>query len=96
MSPSSSHVEVVQHRNIRTVASSEVGRGVDLTWSSYLDELNAILDRLDGPEDLHSWFETPDVAFPAAHVLEVIPAEIIEDSQADTFRFTATDFDAWV
>lgn len=94
--PSVTHVEVIHQRHTRTVAASELGQGLDLTWADYTKELSAVLDRLAVSTELHSWFDTPDVMLPAPRVLEVLDVEIVENSHADPFRFTDTDFDAWV
>lgn len=98
--PVVTQVDALHQRNVRTAASSDLGRSLDLVWDGYTSELASVLDRLavlDATSaELHSWFETPDVAYPAPRVLEVLDVEIVENSSADPFRFTDTDFDAWV
>ena len=99
--PSVIHVDPAQQRSARTVASSELGQSLDSAWNGYASQLTSVLDRLAmlnaTSTELLSWFETPgDVMYPVPQVLEILEVEIVENSSADPFKFTDTDFDAWV
>lgn len=99
--PGAASLRAVQSQRMGAELSSRVsslsGQWLEREWAAMQRGLaDTLLRSSPKPIETFSWFETsPDAVYPSASVVEVLDVEVTEDSSADAFAFTDTDFDVW-
>lgn len=82
---------------VRSTASSGPAMWLDREWAGLAAGVERVSARaLAASASLDLWYETPDdVVYPSLGDAELLNVSLVEDSNADGFIFTSTDYEQW-